>query len=71
MLSPLWIFAGALSGLLIVSVFSPPPRTDTQLPVPGETNHFRTKAGCVKFLTTEVPCTSKATSLNFIASQHK
>lgn len=71
MLSVLWVFIGALTGLLIVSVFSPPARTDMQLPLPGETNHFRTKTGCVRFRTSEVPCTSNATSLNFIASQHK
>ena len=71
MLSPLWVFAGALSGLLIVSVFSPPARMEMQLPLPGQPNHFRTKTGCVRFRTTEVPCTNEATSLNFIASQHK
>jgi hypothetical protein len=71
MLSAPWVFIGALSGLLVVSVFSPPPRTDMQLPLPGEANHFRTKTGCVKFRTTEVPCTNNATSLNFIASQDK
>jgi hypothetical protein len=32
---------------------------------------MHTTSGCVKFKSTEVPCTSDATSLNFIASQHK
>jgi hypothetical protein len=71
MLSPLWVFTGALTGLLLVSVFSPPPRKELELPVPGDLNHFYTSTGCVRFRTSEVPCSDDATSLNFIASQHK
>ncbi len=65
------MFAGMLTGLLVVSVFSPPVRDDLQVPTPGEKAPFRTGAGCVVFKTTEVPCADGATSLNLLASKHK
>jgi hypothetical protein len=71
MLSLTWIFIGALLGLLIVSVFTPPDRKVLGLPIPNTQDVFFTQSGCVKFNTKEVPCTDSAKSLNFIASQHK
>jgi hypothetical protein len=71
MLSIFWVFVGGLVGLLIVSVFVPPIRNDLQVPLPGQSTTMHTGTGCVKFKATEVPCTDGATSLNFIASQHK
>lgn len=71
MLSPLWVFVGAVSGLLIVSVFVPPVRKEMYLPLPNDKGIFRTPSGCVQFKTEEIPCSSDATSLNFIASLNK
>ena len=69
MFSLLWLFAGAIVGLLVVSVFIPPFRRDMQLPTPYDARPMRTNASCVKFKTMEVPCTLTATTLNFIASE--
>jgi hypothetical protein len=71
MISVLWLFIGSIVGLLVVSIFNPPMRDLPKVPVPGEENFFNTKTGCIKLITTEVPCTNKATSLNFVAAQHK
>ena len=71
MLSLLWLFIGALTGLLVVSVFIPPIRNELQVPIPGVSIAMHTGTGCVRFKTKEVPCSDGATSLNFIASQHK
>lgn len=69
MISLLWAFAGALVGMLIVAVFSPPPRDENGVPSPESNKVFHTKTGCVKFKATEVPCDGKQTSLNLLASQ--
>ena len=71
MLSLFWIFIGGLVGLLVTSVFNPPLRSVPDVPYPHCKETYQTKTGCVKFRTEEVPCSSDATSLNFIASQHK
>jgi hypothetical protein len=71
MLSFFWIFVGAITGLLVTAVFNPPLRPSPDVPHPNEDTSFKTKSGCVKFRTEEVPCSDNATSLNFIASQHK
>lgn len=71
MFSTTWIFIGCLVGMLVVAVFEPPIRKDLQLPTPNTKNTFKTQTGCVKFRTEEIPCSSEATSLNFIASQNK
>jgi hypothetical protein len=68
MIDPYWTFVGILTGLLVVSIFVPPNLKDKQLPTPGDTSVFRTDNGCVRFTSEEVPCSAKATSLNFIAS---
>ena len=69
MLSIMWMFTGILVGLLIVAVFEPPARKDMKLPTPNDKSILHTTSGCVKFTTTEVPCSNDATSLNFVASQ--
>jgi len=71
MISLPWLFVGILVGLLIVSVFDPPKRQIPSLPTPSDTGIFKTKSGCVRVASTNVPCTEKATSLNLIAEQHK
>ena len=71
MLDVFWLFIGILVGLLVVAVFIPPNQKDNQLPTPDDESEFHTKTGCVKFKAEEVPCTDDATSLNFVASQHK
>ena len=71
MFSVLWLFVGFLVGLLISVVFTPPLRNVPQLPTPNDGIPMHTGSGCVKFATKEVPCISQASSLNFIASQHK
>lgn len=56
MISLLWIFVGALVGLLIASVFTPPARIETGSPQPGKENKFNTPLGCVELKAKEVPC---------------
>jgi hypothetical protein len=69
MISLLWVFVGTLVGLLIVSVFSPPPREEKGMPTPNSKKPFHTSTGCVKFKAVAVPCNGKQTSLNLVASQ--
>lgn len=69
MISLLWVFVGTIVGMLIVAVFSPPPREEKGMPTPGSKKPFHTATGCVKFKAVEVPCTGKQTSLNLLASQ--
>lgn len=64
-----WGFIGFIAGLLVASVFTPPAHKDNQVPVVGDSSGFHTGTGCVKFRAVEVACTSKATSLNFMASK--
>jgi hypothetical protein len=71
MISLTWMFIGAIVGLLVVSVFVPPNRKLPTLPTPYTDEVYHTQTGCVKFRTQEVECDQSATSLNFIASQHK
>jgi hypothetical protein len=62
---------GVIAGLLLVSVFAPPPRKDPRVPTPNTKEIYKTPSGCVKFKTHEVPCSREAMSLNLVASQHK
>ncbi len=63
MISFQWMFIGAIVGLLVVSVFRPPPRKLPTLPTPDNNEPFMTHSGCVKFKATEAECTPTATSL--------
>ncbi len=71
MISLKWLFIGAITGLLMVSVFTPPARNIPALPTPDNEEPFHTEHGCVKMIAEEVECMPSATSLNFLASQHK
>jgi len=70
MISLAWVFVGVLVGLLVVSVFSPPPRDEKAVPTPDSKHPFHTGTGCVRFKAVEVPCNGKQTSLNLVASQY-
>jgi hypothetical protein len=63
MIDFLWLFVGVFVGLLVVSVFRPPPRKLPSLPTPDDKATFNTGSGCVKFEATETECTPTATSL--------
>lgn len=63
MIDFLWLFVGIFVGMLIVSVFRPPPRKLPSLPTPDDEEAFHTGSGCVTFKTTETECTPTATSL--------
>lgn len=69
MISLLWLFVGTIVGMLIVAVFSPPPRDEKGVPTPNSKKPFHTPSGCVKFKAVDVPCDGKQTSLNLLASQ--
>jgi hypothetical protein len=71
MISIFWLFVGAVTGLLLVSVFSPPARNELKVPTPADTETFHTHTGCVKIRSKEVACSPQAISLNLLASQHK
>jgi hypothetical protein len=71
MISLFWLFVGAIVGLLMVSVFFPPPRKVPSLPTPDNDKAFFTDTGCVKMIPEEVECMPSATSLNFLASENK
>jgi hypothetical protein len=69
MISLLWLFVGTVVGMLIVAVFSPPPRDEKGVPTPNSNKPIHTATGCVKFKAVDVPCDGKQTSLNLVASQ--
>lgn len=64
-----WLVAGLLTGFVIGTVFIPPTRKSSGVPRPGDREVFHTDTGCVRFESTEVPCTSEPDSLNLLASQ--
>ena len=65
------MFIGAVVGLLLVSVFTPPARKVPGLPTPEDHDPYYTESGCVTFKAEEVECIPSASSLNFIASENK
>ncbi len=66
-----YFFAGALIGMLISAVMSPPTRTVKRAPVPNDPTTYKVGDGCIRAVASEVPCTSETDSLNLLASQHK
>jgi len=66
MLSMPWIFAGAITGLLIVSIFKPPKRQIPIVPTPDDTGLYHTKTGCINIQADEVGCSPNAVSLNIL-----
>ena len=71
MIDLFWLAIGVITGLLLVSVFTPPNRNVPTLPTPDNDEVFKTPHGCVRFKSEEVECMPSASSLNFVASQHK
>jgi len=69
MLEVKWVIIGILTGLVIGCVFVPPTRKSTGVPIPGSKEVFHTDTGCVRFDSTEVPCTAEPDSMNLLASQ--
>ena len=66
MLSIPWIFIGAISGLIIVSVFKPHVRDVPTVPTPSDIGLFYTKTGCINVQASEVECSNNAVSLNIL-----
>jgi hypothetical protein len=60
-----------LTGLLLISVFTPPFRKNLEMPTPNSKDVFHTPHGCIRFRTQPVQCSESASSLNLLASQHK
>lgn len=71
MINLFWLFVGVITGMLLVSVFTPPNRNVPTLPTPDNNNVFKTRNGCIKFKSKEVECMEATSSLNFMASQNK
>ncbi len=69
MFEPKWIVAGAIVGMLLSTVIIPPTRKIKVLPQPLDESPFHTDAGCVRFVSEEVPCTAETGSLNLLASR--
>lgn len=65
------MFVGVITGMLLVSVFTPPNRNVPTLPTPDNNQIFKTPKGCVRFKSEEVECMSSSSSLNFMASENK
>jgi hypothetical protein len=66
-----WLVAGIIIGMLIASVMVPPTRKEIALPQPEDPTIYFTDTGCVRIVSTEVPCGQEADSLNLIASLGK
>ena len=65
-----WLLAGAIVGMLIATVITPPTRKEKELPSPrDDTKRFHTDVGCVRFQSTEVPCSGEPDSLNLLATK--
>jgi len=58
--------AGILTGFFIVSVFKPPKRQVPAVPVPGDSESYFTKSGCVRIKAEPVTCSGSAVSLNVL-----
>jgi len=72
----LWyMFAGAVVGLLLCSVFTPPTQNTKMLPDPTRPHLvFKNPAvenGFFQVRSIEVPCTSDVDSLNLMSALHK
>lgn len=66
MLSVPWLFIGAITGLIIVSVFKPQVRDIPTIPTPSDIGLFHTKTGCINVQALEVDCSPNAVSLNIL-----
>ena len=68
MISLFWLFVGAITGLIIVSIFEPAKRGEKALPTPNDSATYKTPTGCVKFKTEVVDCDGTEVSLNTLAN---
>jgi hypothetical protein len=68
MIELLWVVAGTIVGLLISTVLVPPTRKESTVPMPNDPYPYHTPSGCVRVVSTEVPCPVEADSLNVLAS---
>jgi hypothetical protein len=66
-----YFFAGALVGVVISAVMSPPTRKTPHVPTPYDNTTYKLDTGCIRVKATEVPCTFETDSLNLLGLQHK
>ena len=66
-----WIVGGVIIGMLISTVIVPPTRKVKRVPQPHDGGVYHTDTGCVRFDSTEVPCTKDTGSFNLLASLGK
>lgn len=66
-----YLFAGALVGVVLSAVMSPPTRKTPHVPTPYDDTTYKVDTGCIRAKATEVPCTSETDSLNLLGIQHK
>lgn len=66
-----YLFAGALVGILISAVMSPPTRKTPHVPTPHDDTTYKLDTGCIRAKAVEVPCTSETDSLNLLGLLHK
>lgn len=69
MLDITWLSAGAVVGLLLSSVFVPPTRKEKAVPMPHDAGVFYTDTGCIRVVSTEVPCRAEMDSFNLLAAK--
>jgi hypothetical protein len=64
-----WLVAGVVIGMLIACVIVPPSRKQAVLPQPHDLSTYKTDAGCVRIVSTEVPCGEESDSLNLLVKK--
>lgn len=66
-----WLSAGVVVGMLISCILVPPTRKQVSVPQPHDPGVYHTDTGCVRLVSTEVPCPDEPDSLNLLASLAK
>ena len=63
-----WLVGGLIFGLVVATVLIPPTRKVPSVPDPKDPSIvYRTETGCVRRVSTEVPCTAEPDSFNLLA----
>jgi hypothetical protein len=63
-----WLVGGVIFGLVVATVLIPPTRKVPSVPDPKDPSIvYRTETGCVRLVSTEVPCTAEPDSFNLLA----
>ena len=63
-----WLVGGLIFGLVVATVLIPPTRKVPSVPDPKDPSIvYRTETGCVRLVSTEVPCTAEPDSFNLLA----